>query len=138
MRLLIPALLVTATLTGCVTNDMNAPPMTRAQIARALDLSEFGINVMLGYAEAQGQDVAEAQEITKAAFSLVRSLLVVDLRDVGTEALADALADALASLRSAGDSAIVLCRAAGVDTSRVEQRMGEAYLMLERLARWLS
>lgn len=134
MRLLIPALLVTATLTGCVTNDMNAPPMTRAQIARALDLSEFGINVMLGYAEAQGQDVAEAQEITKAAFSLVRSLLVVDLRDVGTEALADALA----SLRSAGDSAIVLCRAAGVDTSRVEQRMGEAYLMLERLARWLS
>lgn len=134
MRLLIPALLVTATLTGCVTNDMNAPPMTRAQIARALDLSEFGINVMLGYAEAQGQDVAEAQEITKAAFSLVRSLLVVDLRDVGTEALADALA----SLRSAGDSAIVLCRAAGVDTSRVEQRMGEAYLMLKRLARWLS
>jgi hypothetical protein len=134
MRLLIPTLLVTATLTGCVTVDIDAPPMTRAQIARTLDLSEFGVNIMLGYAEAQGQDVAEARKIIMASFGLVRSLLVADFHDT----TAESLHDALASLRSAGDSAIVLCRAAGVDTSRVEQRMGEAYLMLERLARWLS
>lgn len=125
-------------LSGCITvrpAEMNSP-LTRERIFRVIDLGELGTYILLNFAEAKGQDIKDAREVTEASFAFIRSLLEVELNEINKTALEEAFK----SIKIAGNNALVLCAAAGVSSEVISQAsvfLNDSYIVIESLIQWL-
>lgn len=101
-------------LAGCITMTVKVP-VSRDRLAAALNLSEVGINVLFRFAERNGADVSAAREQSAAAFAFLRSLLVLELKNIDRQDMRHAIDD----LRAVAASAVDLCRSFGIDEKTV-------------------
>lgn len=114
-------------LAGCIT--MTKVPVSRDRLAAALNLSEVGINVLFRFAERNGADVSAAREQSADAFAFLRSLLVLELKNIDRQDMRHAIDD----LRDVASSAVRLCRAVEVDEEVIllhERYIDRAFDML--------